>query len=55
MRLSILDCDAPLPVLRERLRLRQGDASEADLAVLEALRAPAQPLDAGERALLEGS
>lgn len=55
VRLSILDCDAPLPVLRERLRLRQGDASEADLAVLEALRATAQPLDAGERALLEGS
>lgn len=53
VRLSILDCEAPLPVLRERLRARQGDASEADLAVLERLRATAQPLVPQEQAFLE--
>lgn len=46
---AILDCDAPLCVLRERIRARRGDASEADLAVLEKLRGSAEPLDAGER------
>ena len=51
---AILDCRAPLPLLRERLRRRQargGDASEADVAVLERLLAHAEPLDAAERAM----
>jgi aminoglycoside phosphotransferase family enzyme/predicted kinase len=47
---AILACEAPAPVLLERLRSRQGDASEADAAVLEKLREVAEPLDAGERA-----
>lgn len=34
---SIMHCEAPLPVLRERLLARRGDASEANLAVLEQL------------------
>ena len=46
----IVDCEAPLPVLRERLLARSGDASEADVAVLERLRAAAEPLDADELA-----
>ncbi|MBX3606174.1 MAG: AAA family ATPase [Piscinibacter sp.] len=44
---ALLDCQAPLPVLRERVaaRLRRGDdASEADLAVLEAQRDFDEPL-----------
>jgi len=45
---SILACGAPLSVLRERLRARRGDASEADVAVLERLRAAAEPLDEDE-------
>ena len=44
---SIVDCDAPPHVLRERLLARQGDASEADIAVLDRLRSAAEPL-AGE-------
>ena len=47
---AILDCDAPPEVLRERLLARQGDASEAGVAVLERLRASAQALGAEERA-----
>ena len=47
---SILACEAPLPVLRERLRARRGDASEADAAVLERMRGAAEPLQAGELA-----
>jgi aminoglycoside phosphotransferase family enzyme/predicted kinase len=46
---TIIDCDAPLPVLRERLRARTGDASEADEQVLERLLSVAEPLDAAER------
>jgi aminoglycoside phosphotransferase family enzyme/predicted kinase len=46
---SILDCDAPDAVLRERLAARRGDASEADARVLDRLRAAAEPLDAAER------
>ncbi|MGZ5265622.1 MAG: bifunctional aminoglycoside phosphotransferase/ATP-binding protein [Caldimonas sp.] len=51
---SIVDCRAPLAVLRERIVRRQagpGDASEADLAVLERLAAAAEPLDDDEQAL----
>ncbi|HEY0822402.1 MAG TPA: AAA family ATPase [Ramlibacter sp.] len=47
---AILHCEAPLEVLQERLRSRRGDASEADLAVLEKLRSAGEPLDAQERA-----
>jgi aminoglycoside phosphotransferase family enzyme/predicted kinase len=52
-RFSILNCEAPLPVLRERLLRREGDASEADLAVLERLRAAAEPLTADELLLCD--
>lgn len=41
---SIVACEAPVAVLRERLLARRGDASEADAAVLERLRAAAEPL-----------
>jgi aminoglycoside phosphotransferase family enzyme/predicted kinase len=47
---SILDCEAPLDVLRERLAQRRGDASEADAAVLEKLRQAAEPLGPEEQA-----
>lgn len=49
---SIVACEAPLAVLRERLLARRGDASEADPAVLERLRAAAEPLDRDEAAFL---
>jgi predicted kinase len=49
--LTIVACEAPLPVLRERLLARRGDASEADVAVLEQLRARAEPLAEEELAL----
>lgn len=45
---AILACEAPLPVLRQRLAARQGDASEASVAVLERLRLVAEPLGAEE-------
>lgn len=45
---TILDCKAPPQVLRERLLARQGDASEANAAVLELLRTTAEPLGAEE-------
>ena len=51
---SIFDCQAALPLLRQRLAQRRasgGDASEADAAVLERLRGGAEPLDAAERAV----
>jgi predicted kinase len=48
----IIDCVAPLHVLRERLLARKGDASEADLAVLDHLRAAAEPLAEDELALV---
>jgi len=50
---TILDCRAPLGLLRERVRQRQArgsDASEADVAVLERLAGLAEPLDAAEQA-----
>jgi predicted kinase len=45
----LLDCQAPPAVLRARVAARQGDASEADVAVLEQLRAVAEPLADDER------
>lgn len=48
---SILDCEAPLDVLRERLAQRRGDASEADVTVLESLARSAEPLQSQEQAL----
>jgi len=45
----IVACEAPPEVLRERLRARSGDASEADEAVLEQLRIGAEPLTRQER------
>jgi len=50
----ILSFEAPLAVLRERVRSRQqagGDASEASVQVLEAQWAAAQPLSPAEEAL----
>ena len=49
---AIFDCQAALPLLRQRLEQRLaggGDASEADVAVLERLRAADEPLDERER------
>ena len=55
---SIIDCQAAMPLLRQRIeqRARQqavgvGDASEADLAVLERLADADEPLDETERAV----
>jgi uncharacterized protein len=50
---SILDCEAPLAVLQQRIAARHGDASEADLPVLERLRAVAEPLAPDELALAQ--
>lgn len=47
---SIASCEAPAEVLRERLQSRRGDASEADVNVLERLTDAAEPLDASELA-----
>ena len=50
---AILACEAPVEVLRERIRARQAagsDASEATLAVLEQQLGWAEPLTALERA-----
>jgi len=46
---AIVDCEAPMEVLRERLRTRTGDASEADARVLEWLAAAREPLRDEER------
>ncbi|HET8746714.1 MAG TPA: ATP-binding protein, partial [Ramlibacter sp.] len=46
---SVLACEAPLDVLRERLRQRSGDASEADLQVLEKLAREHEALGEDER------
>lgn len=40
----ILHCEAPDAVLHERLQKRRGDASEADVRVLDSLRVAAEPL-----------
>jgi predicted kinase len=50
--MTIIDCQAAPQVLRDRVRRRQaagGDASEADVAVLEQLERVAEPLEASER------
>jgi aminoglycoside phosphotransferase family enzyme/predicted kinase len=50
---AVLDCRAPLPLLRARVaarRSRGDDPSEADVAVLERLLASAEPLGPDERA-----
>lgn len=50
---AIIDCAAPVEVLRERIVARAGRAdnvSDADLAVLEGQRAAAEPLSATEQA-----
>jgi predicted kinase len=44
----ILHCEAPMQSLRERLKARRGDASEADTAVLEKLLVLADPLSHDE-------
>ena len=49
---SIVDCEAPLPVLQARLLARRGDPSEADATVLERLRALAEPLTRDELAFV---
>lgn len=46
----LLDCDAPMDELRRRVAARRGDASEADIPVLERLARVAEPLAADERA-----
>jgi uncharacterized protein len=48
---AILACEAPIHVLRERLLARRGDASEADVKVLEQLLEVAEPLSESERTL----
>jgi aminoglycoside phosphotransferase family enzyme/predicted kinase len=45
---SIVHCEAPLPVLRERLLARRGDASEANVTVLEHVREAVEPLSEEE-------
>ena len=48
---TVLDCQGSLPLLRRRIEARQrrgGDASEADIAVLERLATVVEPLDAHE-------
>ncbi len=49
---AILHCEAPPALLRERLLARRGDASEADVAVLERLQAADQPLTEDERGFM---
>jgi uncharacterized protein len=51
--LEIIACEAPMHVLRERLLARRGDASEADVKVLEQLSRAAEPLSALERTLVQ--
>lgn len=47
---SIVHCEAPLTVLRERLLARRGDASEANVAVLDRVRDAGEPLSGDELA-----
>lgn len=49
---SIVHCDAPLPVLRERLLARRGDASEANVEVLDRLRDAGEPLSDAEMTMV---
>jgi uncharacterized protein len=53
--LTIIDCEASPEVLRERLRARRGDASEADDTVLERLQLAAEPLSGEEQRLCQSS
>ena len=48
----IIACEAPMDVLRDRLRRRSGDASEADESVLERLHGEQESLDSEELALV---
>lgn len=50
---AILDCEASMAVLRERIAARQGDPSEANLDVLERMAAVAEPLSAEEADCVE--
>lgn len=45
---SIVVCEAPLPVLRQRIQARRNDPSEANLVVLDKLRMKAEPLRSDE-------
>ncbi|MBL0419009.1 AAA family ATPase [Ramlibacter sp. AW1] len=49
---GIAHCAAPLAELRRRLMARQGDASEADVQVLEQLSLQAEPLSTDEQGLV---
>jgi aminoglycoside phosphotransferase family enzyme/predicted kinase len=52
VRLLILDCSAPVELLRQRIQARRGlghDPSDADLAVLEQQRRTLEPLSVEER------
>jgi aminoglycoside phosphotransferase family enzyme/predicted kinase len=49
---SIVHCEAPTAVMRDRLLARRSDASEADPAVLERLQAVAEPLSDEEIAFV---
>lgn len=49
VRCTLLHCTAPMALLRERVGTRQGDASEADVGVLETLARVAEPLGDDER------
>ena len=49
---SIVACEAPLALLQARLLARRNDASEADAAALELLRAQLEPLTDDEHALV---
>lgn len=48
----IVDCKVPPQVLRERLLARQGDASEANAALLETLSTTTDPLTVQEQAFV---
>jgi predicted kinase len=48
--LSLVVCEAPLEVLRQRLGLRQGDIADAGPDLLERQQAEAEPLTPAERA-----
>ncbi len=47
---AIMHCEAEMAVQRRRVAARRGDASEADLAVLDLQREREEPLDAQEQA-----
>jgi aminoglycoside phosphotransferase family enzyme/predicted kinase len=56
--LRILDCDAPVPVLHQRVRTRAaegGDPSEADAGVIAHQQRTRDPLSAAERPLRVGA